>query len=160
MAGSSQNLGQHYNNSAAVSGPSRLPNPATDADREQEVRYIYIKMLIFISVPAKVVWKRPVLSCEARLSYKEPVRTWVHAIMAIILYGSSKVYSCALTLQNCVNQSAVSIDKFLQHTAIDRALKGLQENTHFVTKMFSTGNAASKFNYVVPVMKFATNLCA
>ena len=39
MAGSSQNLGQHYNNSAAASGLSRLPNPATDADREQEVRY-------------------------------------------------------------------------------------------------------------------------
>ena len=34
MAGSNQNFGQHYNNSAAASGPSRLPNPATDADPE------------------------------------------------------------------------------------------------------------------------------
>ena len=41
MVGSSQNLGLHYSNSAAAtrgSGPCRLPNPATDADWEQEVR--------------------------------------------------------------------------------------------------------------------------
>ena len=31
---------QHYSNSAAASGPSRLPNPAISADREQKVRYI------------------------------------------------------------------------------------------------------------------------
>ena len=34
IVGSSQNLGQYYSNNAAASGPSRLPNPATDADLE------------------------------------------------------------------------------------------------------------------------------